>query len=531
MNVSQKDLGSDRTRRARRDALFLAAIGVIVFSIGYIYDFPPILLQFAMNYADWQSDNAIVSVLVLSLFLLIYCYRRYRDLAAEINARVVAEKQAHRLARHDPLTGLPNRRYFEEVLAERIAPLTDERMFAVVLLDLNGFKPINDTHGHAVGDEVLQTFATRLSAILRSGSFLARLGGDEFAIVKDILSSPDEVAHLGSQIIGCAEEPIVLAAATVTVGICVGISMSPNDGTSAHDLLRRSDRALYRAKASGRSSVCFFEQEMDMYFDRRIAIERQLRKAVDTANDEIRPYYQPLISLADGAVVGFEALARWTNCELGEVEPEIFISIAEETKLIHQLGEVILQRACHDAKSWPQDFILAINVSAIQLKETGFGLRVLSILAQAGLSPHRLEVEITETAMIDNIDQVRATIANLREAGVRVALDDFGTGYATLSQLCSLQIDKIKIDKSFVAKLFGPERGEIIVKAILGLANGFGLATTAEGVEHEPQRLFLKENGCSEGQGFLFSKALTADEARSFVNLPVDAYDDRASRA
>jgi diguanylate cyclase (GGDEF)-like protein len=508
----------DWKRRAHRDAIILAALGLIVFVIGTVYDLPPVLLQFGLDHSDWEVDDIILVVLVLSVAIFIYGYRRYQDLSAEVRARAKAEAEAHNLARHDPLTGLPNRRFFEETLAERLQTLEDGEILAVILLDLNGFKPVNDTHGHAVGDEALRIFASRIAAVLRPKSFLARLGGDEFAIVKPHMTSPDAAANLGRRIIGTIAAPLVLDTVTVGLGVSVGIAIAPNDGTSADVLLRRADRALYRAKLAGGSSVCFFEQEMDAHFDRRINTERELRKTVELNSGEIVPHYQPLISLADGKVIGFEALSRWKNDVLGPIAPDIFIPIAEETRLICPLGDALLRRACLDARSWPHDYLLAFNVSAVQLREPGFGLRLLSILSETGFNPHRLEVEITETAVVENIDLVQATIADLRQAGVRVALDDFGTGYATLSHLCTLQIDKIKIDKSFVSKLFGHENGEVIIRAILGLAHGLGLTTTAEGVEDEKQLAFLKDHGCGEGQGYLFSKAMRADQVVSFLN-------------
>lgn len=509
--------GIDWQRRADRDAIVLAGLGMVVFVIGTVYDVPPVVLQFGLDHADWEVDDIILVVLVLSVAIFIYGYRRYQDLSAEVKARAKAEAEAHSLARHDPLTGLPNRRFFEEALAERLQTLDGAEMLAVVLLDLDGFKPINDAHGHAVGDEALRNFASRVAAILRPGSFLARLGGDEFAIINAHMTSLDTAANLGRRIIGTIATPFVLDSATVGLGVSVGIAVAPNDGTSRDVLLRRADRALYRAKLAGGSSVCFFEQEMDAHFERRISIERELRKAVELNTGEIVPHYQPLISLGDDSVIGFEMLSRWKSDVLGPITPDVFIPIAEETRLICPLGDALLRRACLDAKSWPDDYLLAFNVSAVQLREPGFGLRLLSILAETGFTPHRLEIEITETAIVENIDLVQATIADLRQAGVRVALDDFGTGYATLSHLCSLQIDKIKIDKSFVSKLSDRGNGEVIVRAILGLAQGFGLTTTAEGVEDEKQLLFLKDHGCSEGQGYLFSKAMTAIQVQAFL--------------
>jgi predicted signal transduction protein with EAL and GGDEF domain len=300
----------------------------------------------------------------------------------------------------------------------------------------------------------------------------------------------------------------------------IGIAIAPNDGAHLDELVRRADRALYRAKTAGRSSVRFFETEMDVHVERRIQIERELRSAV--ASDVILPHYQPLVSFDENRIIGFEALARWESKDLGCIPPDVFIPIAEETRLISALGDQLLRRACIDANTWPETFILAFNVSPVQLRDPTLGLRILSILGQTRFSPRRLEIEITETALVENIGVARTVIDDLRQAGVRIALDDFGTGYATLSQLLSFHLAKIKIDRSFVSRLDESEESQVIVRAILGLAKGFGLVTTAEGVEDAEQLSYLKANGCTEGQGYLFSKAVPAAQIPELLNRTAD---------
>jgi predicted signal transduction protein with EAL and GGDEF domain len=302
--------------------------------------------------------------------------------------------------------------------------------------------------------------------------------------------------------------------ATVNFGVGVGIAVAPNDGDGADDLMRRADRALYRAKEAGRSSVRFFEPGMDSLIERRALIESALRLAI--ASDEIIPYFQPLVSLNANQIIGFEALARWESESPGSVPPDVFIRIAEETGLIDALGDRLFRRACCEAKNWPTGFVLAFNISPVQLRDPTLGLRILSILGQSGLSPRQLEIEITETALVGNIAIAQTTI----QAGVCIALDDFGTGYATLSQLLSFHLDKIKIDRSFVSGLEKSEEGRVIVRAILGLANGFGLTTTAEGIEDTTQLAYLKANGCSEGQGYLFGKAVRAEDIPMLLKPP-----------
>jgi diguanylate cyclase (GGDEF)-like protein len=497
----------DWSRSQTRDGLVLFGTGLVIFAFAHFYDLPPVLLQFGLGLTEWM-DDAIFVVFLLSIGLIVYGYRRYNDLSREITGRIAAEEEALKLARHDPLTGLPNRRFFEERLQECLLAAAPQKMLAVLMLNLDGFKTVNDTHGHAVGDKALSEFARRASVILRDDAFLARIGGDEFAIIMPVVGTPEDAASLALRIIATASEPMMMDAAVVQFGVGVGIAVSPNDGDQGDDLMRRADRALYRAKSAGRSMVRFFETEMDSVIERRALIERELRAAIPA--NRIIPYYQPLVALDTTRIIGFEALARWESESLGFIAPDVFILIAEETGLINELGDQLFRRACTDAKNWPANFVLAFNVSPIQLRDPTLALRLLSILAQTGFSPRQLEIEITETALVESVTVAQTVIDQLRQAGVRIALDDFGTGYATLSQLLSFHIDKIKIDRSFVSGLENIEEGRVIIRAILGLAKGFGLTTTAEGIEDLEQLAYLKAHGCTEGQGYFFSKAIPA---------------------
>jgi diguanylate cyclase (GGDEF)-like protein len=498
------------------EAIVILGIASLAYAVAGFYDLPPKLLQFGLDYADREVDDIIFVVLVLSLAMMIYGFRRYRDLAKEMKARISAELDARNLARHDPLTGLPNRRFFEERLEECLGAACATHQIAVLILDLDGFKAVNDAYGHAVGDKALCEFARRVSVIVRADAFLARVGGDEFTIIMPKINSLDDPAVLARRIASAVAEPFVVENVTAELGVGIGIAIAPNDGVHADELVRRADRALYRAKSAGRSSVRFFEPEMDTHVERRIQIERDLRSAI--ASNGIVPHYQPLVSLDGNRIIGFEALARWQNGDLGFVPPDMFIPIAEETGLINALSDQLFRRACLDANAWPATFTLAFNVSPVQLRDPALGLRLLSILGQTGFSPRRLEIEITESALVENIGVAQTVIDQLRDAGVRIALDDFGTGYATLSQLLSFHLDKIKIDRSFVAHLNKSEEGQVIVRAILGLAKGFGLITTAEGVENAGQLAYLKANGCTEGQGYLFSKAIPAADIPALLN-------------
>jgi diguanylate cyclase (GGDEF)-like protein len=505
---------------ATRDAFLLFGTGMVIFAVAHFYDLPPQLLQFGLDHEDWEADDAIFVIFMLSAALIVYGFRRYRDLSAEIKVRVNAEVEARKLTRHDPLTGLPNRRFFEEQLEQYLGIASDTAQVAVLMLDLDGFKTMNDTLGHSAGDKALNEFARRVSAIVRADAFLARVGGNEFAIIMPEIGSLDDPSNLARRIVAAGAEPYVVENVTAELSVGIGIAIAPNDGGHADRLVKRADRALYRAKAAGRSSIRFFEPEMDAHVERRIQIERNLRSAI--ASNGIVPHYQPLVSLDGNRIIGFEALARWQNGDLGFVPPDMFIPVAEETGLINALGDQLFRRACLDASAWPATFVLAFNVSPIQLRDPTLGLRLLSILGQTGFSPARLEIEITESALVENVGVAQTVIDELRQAGVRVALDDFGTGYATLSQLLSFHLDKIKIDRSFVSRLDKSENGQVIVRAILGLAKGFGLTTTAEGVENAGQLAYLKANGCTEGQGYLFSRAVPADEIPALINRPAN---------
>jgi diguanylate cyclase (GGDEF)-like protein len=450
---------------------------------------------------------------------MVYGFRRYQDVSREIRARISAELEARNLARHDALTGLPNRRFFAEKLDECLQGTSDTQQLAVLMLDLDGFKKVNDLHGHATGDKALSEFARRAASLLRAGSVFARIGGDEFAIIMPRINSLDDPTNLARRIAASIAEPFTIDNLAVEFGVGVGIAIAPNDGSEPDELVRRADRALYRAKGAGRSSVRFFEPEMDTHVERRIQIERELRSAI--ASNVIVPHYQPLVSLDGDRIIGFEALARWESEGLRYIPPDVFIPIAEETGLINVLGDQLFRRACLDANAWPANFILAFNISPIQLRDPTVGLRILSILGQTEFSPRRLEIEITESALVENVEVVQTVINDLRRAGVRIALDDFGTGYATLSQLLSFHLDKIKIDRSFVSQLDKSDQSLVIVRAILGLAKGLGLTTTAEGVEDAGELACLKANGCAQGQGYLFSKAIPAAEIPALLGSPL----------
>jgi diguanylate cyclase (GGDEF)-like protein len=511
-SASSGDRGRDH---AKRDAITITACAAAACLIEYHYDFAPVVLQFGIDHRDWEIDNLLFMLVIISFGLLVFGYRRVKDLSEAMRARKLAELDALMLARHDSLTGLPNRRFFVEKLNQSLSEATDASRTAVLMLDLDGFKLVNDAYGHAVGDLALQEFARRITEVMRSGSLLTRIGGDEFAIIAPNIGSLDDPTVLARRIVAAVVEPFLVGKIQTTLGVGIGIAIAPEDGVDFEVLVQHADRALYRAKAEGRNSIRFFEAAMNEHVERRIAIENELRTAISAKS--IVSFYQPLVAFDGERIIGFEALARWKSDKFGWVPPDQFITIAEELGLIGELGDHLFRQACVEACTWPAEMTLAFNISASQLRDPTLGLRILAIMAETHLNPRRLELEITETALVDNMTVAQKVINHLREAGVRIALDDFGTGYATLSQLLSFRLDRIKIDRSFVERLGKDVESDIIVRAILGLAKGFGLATTAEGIEEADQLASLKANGCLEGQGYLFGKAIPSSQIQALL--------------
>ncbi|HEY4265046.1 MAG TPA: EAL domain-containing protein [Micropepsaceae bacterium] len=439
--------------------------------------------------------------------MLIFAGRRYQEQKREMARRIAAEREARTLALHDALTGLPNRRQFDSALKAAIAAMPRAgACHAVFLLDLNGFKKVNDVHGHGAGDEVLVQVAGRLSKAMREGDLIARFGGDEFAVLAPQLSSAEDATTIALRIIDALKEPVATGLAQHRIGTGIGIALIPQDSDAAEDILRKADIALYRAKTAGMSALRFFEEEMDARVQERDFLENELRAAIGTA--ALRPYYQPIEDLNTKRIVGFEALARWTHATAGEISPERFIPIAEDCGLIGELSDYLFRQACRDAIAWPGDITLSFNISPAQLRDRTLGLRVLAILGETGLSPRRLELEITESALVRDMEAAQETLGALRQSGIRIALDDFGTGYSSLYHLRNFKLDKIKIDRSFIEKMSTDRESETIVRALVGLGTGLSLTVTAEGVENKGQQMQLIAEGCQQAQGFLFSEAL-----------------------
>jgi diguanylate cyclase (GGDEF)-like protein len=417
-------------------------------------------------------------------------------------------KIAH-MALHDALTGLPNRVLLNERLESALARLKGNDIVAVHLLDLDLFKNVNDTLGHPAGDKLLKMVTARLRARVSEADTVARMGGDEFAIVQTSITQPVNATALALRIIDALSEPFEIEGQQVIIGTSVGIAVGPADGADPDQLLRNADLALYRAKGDGRGTHCFFEPEMDAQMQARRGMEYDLRRAL--VEGEFELHYQPAVNLEDNAISGFEALIRWRHPHKGMIQPGTFIPVAEENGFIIPLGEWAIREACAAAAKWPDHTKIAVNLSPVQFRSTGLVQTVMSALATSRLRAERLELEITETTLLQESEATLGVLYQLRELGVRIALDDFGTGYSSLSHLQSFPFDRIKIDRSFIKDIEGA--GSLnIVRAVAALAKGLGMETTAEGVETQQQLDAVKLEGCTEMQGFLFSRALPAHE-------------------
>jgi len=417
-----------------------------------------------------------------------------------------AESRIAFMARHDALTSLPNRALFRERIEQAIGHASRGTGFAVLSVDLDQFKPVNDTLGHPVGDKLLETVAQRLLSCVRETDTVARLGGDEFAIVQCNVRSPDDAGQLARRVVEAIGKPFEIDGNRITIGSSVGISVAPGDGTSSEKLLKNADVALYRAKTDGRGTWRFFEPEMDARLQARRALELDLREGINQNQFEV--FYQPLYDLDKDRYSGCEALVRWRHPMRGLVPPDQFVSIAEEIGVITTLGERVLRRACEDAGRWPSGMKVAVNVSPVQFRSPNLVQVVRSALTASGLPAQRLELEITESVLLANSATTIATLHELRALGVRIALDDFGTGYSSLSYLRKFPFDKIKIDRTFVRDLSAADSSKLIVRAIINLSKNLGIMTTAEGVENEEQLDQLRAEGCDEVQGFLYGRAV-----------------------
>jgi len=427
-----------------------------------------------------------------------------------------AQAQIVHMARHDALTNLPNRTLFREQLEYALCRVTRNEQVAVFCLDLDNFKNVNDSLGHPIGDDLLKEVARRLSECVRNSDTVCRLGGDEFAIVQvggELQAS--DTSSLASRLVEVVGAPYDIQGHQVIIGASIGISLAPDDGSDPDQLLKNADMALYRAKMDGRGTYRFFEAGMDARAQARRLLELDLRAAL--LRDEFEVYYQPIRDLKADRIICFEALLRWNHPLRGMIPPMDFMALAEETGLIVRIGNWVLRRACTDAAGWSQEVSVAVNLSPAQFKNRDLVPSVIEALSASGLDAHRLELEITESVLLQDSEATLVTLHKLRGLGIRIAMDDFGTGYSSLSYLRSFPFDKIKIDRSFVQELASRGDSMAIVRAVAGLGKSLGISTTAEGVETNEQLALLRSEGCTEVQGYLFSPPRPAAEVENML--------------
>ena len=421
------------------------------------------------------------------------------------------EGQIRRLAMNDLLTGLANRTFMRHALQTAIERAAKHNTkLAVLMIDLDRFKPINDRHGHLVGDLVLKTVATRLAGALREGDLCSRYGGDEFVALIEYETDDEIPRSLASRIVEALSSPMTIDGMTLQIGASVGFAICPTHATEEEDLIRKADLALYRVKLSGRGQLRAFDASFDIDSDARARLEKELRHGIESG--EIVPYFQPLIELTTGRLYGFEVLSRWQHPMRGLLTPDKFIALAEETGQTTDLMIALIYQACRAAAALPRELTLAVNVSPRQLQDEALATKIIGVLSDTGFAPHRLEVELTEQALVTDIALAKRVICSLKRHSIRVALDDFGTGYSSLGYLAELPFDTLKIDRSFIETMHDRSESVKIVTAIIGLGKSLGLTTVAEGVEEERDATLLRGLGCDFSQGYLYSKPIPAAE-------------------
>jgi diguanylate cyclase (GGDEF)-like protein len=432
------------------------------------------------------------------------------DTHTDITEIQETEQRLAHLAHHDALTDLPNRRRIRERIEELLLLSRKGTKFAVLCIDLDRFKPINDAFGHQLGDELLKSVARRLRECVPKADTVGRMGGDEFVVVQESENQPHDASVLAAWICEVLGEPFDFEGQKMVVGATVGIATAPVHGNEPEKLLRNADLAMYRAKSDGRGSFCVFAPEMDAFVQSRRELEVELRQALELGRFEL--YYQPLVNLKANQISGFEALLRWNHPQRGLIGPAEFITVAEEAGLIVPISEWVIRNACNQAALWPNKVRVAVNLSALQFRSDNLVPLVFSAIANSGIAAERLELEITETILLQDNELVLSQLRRLREIGVRISMDDFGTGYSSLSYLRSFPFDKIKLDKSFISDLNKDDDSAAIVNAVASISRSLGMMCTAEGVETEEQRLLVERAGYTEIQGYLFSRPMSAKE-------------------
>ena len=501
------------TRRAVEDALQMLVLAPTISIMATEYDALGWIDVLVGQFGSRNLGNLTVGFAVVAVFLVIFLLRRFNDVSLQIALQREREKTARALARCDPLTGLHNRRHLNETLADEImAANASATGFALFLLDLDRFKPVNDLFGHAAGDQVLKQVGERISALATQASCIARIGGDEFAILISREAGREEATALAEKILSHFEAPFDLGGKPARLGASIGIAFYPSAGDDAEAMFRHADVALYNAKRQGRNRYRLYAEEMEDSMRDTDSLALDIKRGL--REKEFVPYFQPIVDLRSGRVVGMEVLARWQHPVHGLMEPTSFISVAETLHIVGDVTFQVMRTACTEALNWDSRLFLAFNFSPSQLRDPWLPERILALITETGFPASRIEVEITENSLIEDIDDARAILMSLKNLGMRISLDDFGTGYSSLIHLRDLPLDKIKIDRSFITSLRSDIGSAKIVSAILGLVTSLGLPTVAEGIETEDVARILTDLGCAYGQGFYYAAPLTGKEAR-----------------
>ena len=460
------------------------------------------------------GNNTLSVALLLNIALMLFGWRRYRDLTREVADRKVAEERAQTLALKDPLTNFHNRRALSELGAEMIAKaIRRQKSLAMLMLDLDNFKNVNDVHGHAIGDALLQSVADEVAKLMPPNALTARLGGDEFACVFTFdASNPEVVDRVAEAVVARLSQPFDANGIFAHISVSVGIAHSATDCETIDALTRRADIAMYEAKHQGRNRYAWFDASMEHNLQLRNEVESGMR--IGIPRGEFVPYFEQQIDLTTGRLSGFEVLARWDHPMRGLVPPDSFIPIAEETGMIAELSMSVMRQALEEARTWDQSLVISVNISPSQLKDPWLAQKIVKMLVETGFPANRLEIEITETSLFENLSLAQSIVGSLKNQGIRLALDDFGTGYSSLAHLRALPFDRIKIDKSFVTSIMENAESAAIVNAITRLGDSLGLPVTAEGIEDAAIEERLRQLGCHKGQGWHFGKPASIAQTR-----------------
>jgi diguanylate cyclase (GGDEF)-like protein len=463
------------------------------------------------------TDKTLSIAVLLNIALILFGWRRYRDLSREVEERAAAEERAHTLALRDPLTGFHNRRSINETGSAMLTKARGRnKELAMVMLDLDHFKNVNDVHGHAVGDALLRAVASEIVKLMPPGALTARLGGDEFACAFPFdIDNPDVVERVVEQIVARLAQPFDAEGTFAHISVSAGIAHSGHDCDTIDSLMRRADIAMYSAKRAGRNQFAWFDASMERDLQARNETESGMRAGIPKG--EFVPYFEQQIDLTTGRLGGFEVLARWDHPTRGLVAPDLFIPVAEETGMIADLSMSVIRQALEEARSWDPSLIISVNISPTQLKDPWLAQKMVKLLVETGFPATRLEIEITETSLFENLALAQSIIGSLKNQGIRLALDDFGTGYSSLAHLRALPFDRIKIDKSFVTSIIENTESAAIVNAITRLGDSLGLPVTAEGIEDAAIEERLRQLGCHKGQGWHFGRPASIAATRTLL--------------